>query len=154
MKNRCILIIISALLLFNVECTSSQSNDDEAAIMLERFYVEYNNFWSSDIEFSDLEKKLLSLQKQNCTKKLQSKLKEFYQIHGFDHDLMINDLYTDSLTLKKTLVIKKHATEENSYLVSYLAILEEPSGKSIERDVKIIVNVIKEDGVYKIDEVK
>jgi len=59
-----------------------------------------------------------------------------------DHDVLINDQYTDIQHLK-TLTVTKDKTKINSYIVSYIAPTTNPLNKPIEEKVVIHLTVMK-----------
>jgi hypothetical protein len=125
---------------------------DEAIQMLIEFYTVYNKTWK-EIESPAKEKQLDSLRQKYCTKRLREWLKELGKQWGgfeFAHDVLICDFYTDDL---ESLKVTKDNDSKNVYWVAYTAMDEIPGGKKFNYNIKIQVSVIKEDGVFKIDDI-
>jgi hypothetical protein len=123
--------------------------DNKAAVeMLKKFYIAYNTEWSTD-KFPRLQKRLDSLQNKYCTIWLKKQLKEMTRGEGSDHDLLINDEYTDVPHLK-TLKVVNDLGKPNTYIVSYVDHTMSPAYKPIDKTVVIHVTVVKENGEYKI----
>lgn len=70
-----------------------------------------------------------------------------------DHDIFTNDYGTDDESMK-TLIITKDSTKVNSYIVSYIVNTEDSSNKIIKEKVVVNLSIKKENGSYKINEVK
>ena len=143
-----ILIIIIA----NVSCVNSQSVDDQAIVMLEEFYIQYNSIWTGDDDPSIFKAKIFSLQEKYCSEALLKEVRDLYDEYGFDHDLLINDLYGTSVT-KNTIKIEKVPESENTYVVSYPADISEPSKPDEIAIAKLNVKVTKEGHKYKLHKV-
>jgi hypothetical protein len=147
-----VILLISSTLFFITSC-NAQNNDDLVFSMLKEFYTSYNLLWSKDIQPNDLIKQMNSLQQKYCTKRFQKELKKIFEVHGLDHDVLINDVYTEDIESLKTMSIIKYNTKENTYLVTYNAVVTGIDYKKINQKVQIYVVVVKEDGQYKIDNV-
>jgi len=142
--------LASVLLLTNHNYAHAQNDvaDKQAILMLKDFYTAYNTVWSTTKGFI-LVKKLDSLQRKYCTKKLRLEVKE----DGIDQDPLVGIDYTDVEHLK-TLVITKDPTKENTYIVSYIAHTLSAANKPIDEKVVIHVSVIKEGASFRIASVK
>ncbi len=133
-------------------CNYSQkpAEEQQATEMLRHFYIAQNSIKSIPHDIGKMD----SLQKIYCSKKLQKKLKEQFQLTGLDHDLLTNDYGIDSLGVK-TLSISKDPEKNNNYIVSY-TILDDVVPNLSKKEIKVIINVtiLKEDGVFKVDDIK
>lgn len=155
MKYLLSLFAITILLFPNKACAQSQNENDKIVSMLREFYYSYNAVWGdfTSCPIEEFETKLFSLQQKYCSKKLQSKIKKYYKIYKFDHDLLTNDYGgTEIETFEQSLSIVQDTTKEYSYIVSYMVNIEHPSTPRTEKNI-INLTVVKEDGIYKIDEV-
>lgn len=152
MKSLLSFLIVTIILISSMSYTHAQNNDKGIIEMLRNFYVAYNRVWSSDYDNLILVNKLDSLQQKYCTKGLQQKLKKLYKTDGLDHDVMINDIYTDIESIKSILIIKD-LTKDNSYIISYPASIEDASNNKISATVTIHVIVKKINDLYKIESV-
>lgn len=154
MKNILHFITINLAFMVNVGCAQSQNEDEKIISMLKEFYIAYNSVWEDATTYKreEFENKIFSLQQKYCSNKLQSEIRKYYKIYRLEHDLLTNDFGTDKETLKSTLSIVRDSTKENSYVVSYVINIDYPSKPRKEKNV-IHLTVIKEEGVYKIDEV-
>nr|WP_320038199.1 hypothetical protein [uncultured Bacteroides sp.] len=76
-----------------------------------------------------------------------------FKIHGLDHDILINDVYTEDLKSLKTISVTKDDTMKNCYYVSYIAVVTGMGNKITNEKVQIHLVVIKENGLLKIDNV-
>jgi len=144
------LFVTSAL----VSEAQNSPSDEQAMQMLKAFYIAYNTAWATtklktDQDAHTFIKKLDSLQTKYCTTKLKKELKELFKKEGLDHDLLINDEYTD-VTHLKTLKIVKDPSKANMYTVSYIDHTLSPAYKPIDKTVTVNVTVAKENGTYKI----
>jgi len=146
------ILFISSILLLCSGC-NAQNNDDLIVAMLKEFYTSYNILWSKNIQPDNLIKQKDSLQQKYCTKEFQKELKKIFEVHGLDHDVLINDVYSEYIESLKTMSITKDKTKENTYLVTYDAIVTGIDYKKIIQKVQIFVVVVKEDGAFKIDNV-
>lgn len=133
------------IIINDYSCANAQKNDSDSQSikMLSTFYSEYNSAWSST-KGKILLKRLDSLQRIYCTSKLRN-----LQHKEDEHDLIINDQYTDIKHLK-TLTVKKNTAKPNAFIVSYIAPTRNASNEPIE--VKVVINVVvaKEQGALKI----
>lgn len=127
--------------LIYTSCTFAQTRrevDPKQAIQLiKEFYIAYNTAWSSDVSPKILDQKLDSLQMKYCAVTLIVELKG-----SADHDILINDQYTDVKHLR-TLSVSKDTHKLNSYIVSYIAPTTDASDKLIEERVVIHLTVMK-----------
>lgn len=122
----------------NIFAQARQEVEPKQAIQLiKEFYIAYNTAWSSNVSPKILDQKLDSLQWKYCAITLIVDLKG-----SVDHDILINDQYTDVQHLK-TLSVSKDAHKLNTYTVSYLAPTTNPSDKPIEEKVIIHLTVMK-----------
>jgi hypothetical protein len=135
-----------------IKCTYSQIDygDQRAIEMLRNFYIAQ----STIISFPQDIVKMDSLQMEYCSKKLQEKIKEQFQLTGYDHDLLTNDYGIDSLGAQ-TLSISKKAKRNNTFIVSYTILDDIVPGVS-RKEIKVIfdVTVTMEDGILKVDSIK
>jgi len=155
MKNLLSLFTITIFLVTNTACAQSQNENDKIVSMLREFYLSYNAVWENFTSYTleEFEDKMFSLQQKYCSIKLQNKIKKYYRIYKFDHDLLTNDYGgTDMETFEQTLSIVQDTTKKYSYMVSYIVNIGYPSITRTEKNV-INLTVVKEDGIYKIDEV-
>lgn len=138
----CILFVTT----FEYSYAQNASEDQQAIEMLNLFYTAY-----SPVKFT-LQgwSKMDSLQRRYCTKRLSKKLK----LLKIESDLLTNDFGIDSLGLK-TLSISKYQKAQNIYTVSY-TILDDVIPNVCKKEVKVIINVTvqKENGIFKIDDIK
>jgi len=141
------------ILCFNIYCSQTKNNEKQIIQMLSNFYTAYNKAWSSNLDSESLIKELKVLQEKNCTEKLRNKLNTLFKNHGLDHDIMINDIYTD-MQLIKTMSINKDPKTENGYVVTYNAKTEDPYNKEKIVEVNIHITVLKENDHYLIDSVQ
>jgi hypothetical protein len=146
------LTILLTILMGNASCASSQSADDQAIKMLEEFYIQYNSIWSGDDDPSNFKTKIFSLQEKYCSEELLKEVRVLFDEYGFDHDLLINDLYGNSVT-KKSIKIEKVSESEHRYVVSYPADISEPSKPNETTIVRLNVEVIKEGNSFKLHKV-
>jgi hypothetical protein len=121
----------------NFAQAQNEVESKEAMQMIKEFYIAYNTAWSSNISPKALDQKLDSLKMKYCSITLIIDLKG-----DIDHDVIINDQYTDVQHLK-TLTVSKAPTKLNSYIVSYIAPTTNPSNKPIEEKVVIHLTVMK-----------
>ncbi|MGC9342619.1 MAG: hypothetical protein ACP5E3_07970 [Bacteroidales bacterium] len=152
MKNILHLFIITILLISNINCAQSQNKNEQVIEMLKEFYTAYNKAWENIDDPLTLKNTLVSLQQKYCSEKLQNKLKDFYKMYGLDHDLLLDDVGTDTITLQKTLSVTKDLEKDNSYVVSYIANIEDPD-KTLKKKVTIHLTVVNEKDSFKIDQV-
>jgi membrane carboxypeptidase/penicillin-binding protein len=145
--------LTTIIILISSNFAAAQSDDKLIVSMLREFYTAYNNAWSNTSGYN-LVKKLDSLQQKYCSHSLKNKLKENYKLHGLDHDILINNYYADA-ELLRTLTIKKALNKTDSYIISYVANSEDPFDSNENKiTVILLVTVVKESGVYKINSVK
>lgn len=149
MKNIIIILFLLASTLCNC-CTQAISDDDQAKIMLKEFFGA-----RSTIKFTIKDQdKINSLYKQYCSKKLQKRLNELHLQFGLEHDFLTNDFGIDSLGLK-TLTIEKDQRSNNEFIISYNIVADlVPNVVKKEINATIYMIVIKEEGQYKIDDIK
>jgi hypothetical protein len=164
MKRSLSKIAITFLTLGAIGCASAQNtfNEEQAVKMLTEFYTAYNLAHAtaeSTAKFSPtaasntLIKQLDSLQKKYCTKELRRELSALFMKEGLDHDILINDYYTDANHLN-TLTVLKVPIKKNEFTVSYIAPYTDPRGKPAEMKTVLHVTVVIEDGEYKIKTVR
>lgn len=142
--------IICVIFTCGSSCVHAQNDiaDNQAIQMLKEFYTSYNIAWSIHAAPDVLVKRLDSLQKKYCTIKLRNELKEEFKQDGLDHDLLINDEYTDIEHLK-TLTITKDKTKVNAYVVSYV-VHTTRAYKPVDQKVIIHLTIAKEGDGFKI----
>jgi hypothetical protein len=109
----------------------------QAIQMIKEFYIAYNTAWSANVTPKVLDQKLDELKMKYCAITLIIDLKG-----DLNHDILINDQYTDVQHLK-TLTVSKDETKVNAYIVSYIAPTTSPSDKPIEEKVVIHLTVMK-----------
>ena len=127
-------IIISS----NIFAQSQQEVDPKQAIqMIKDFYIAYNTAWSANVTPKVLDQKLDELKMKYCAITLMIDLKG-----DIDHDVLIDDQYTDPQHLK-TLTVVKNKTKANAYIVSYIAPTTSPYNKPTEEKVVIYLTVMK-----------
>lgn len=145
-----ILIFFSFTTAFECSFSQKPTEEQQAIEMLKQFYIAQSTIKSTPQNIGKMD----SLQKMYCSKKLQKKLKEQFQLTGLDHDLLTNDFGIDSLGLKK-LSISKDPKQNNNYIVSY-TILDDVVPNLTKKEIKVIINVTvqKEDGMLKVDDIK
>ena len=156
MKDVSIIIYVLTLMLFTtLQCSQAQGKEEDIIPMLKQFYVEYNSAWENTENMLKLKDKLISLEKEYCTEELQNKLMKFYKTYGMDHDYFMDDLGTDTLTMRNTIIITKDSSENEAYTVSFLAtIVDDPWSEAYQKKVTIHLTVKKENGSYKIDDIQ
>ena len=147
MKN----LLMFSLLLFLL--SNQEFSDEKAVHMLKIFYTAYNISWSSTKSNYALIKQIDSLRKKYCVIGLYNNLRKQFKIDGLDHDILINDEYTDSRHIK-TITVLKDSPKINSYIVSYIDSTFSPAYKPINKKVILHVMVALEEGQYKIVSVK
>jgi hypothetical protein len=106
--------------------SKSEVDPKQAIQLIKEFYIAYNTAWSSDSTPQELNEKLRDLKLKYCSIALMIDLSD-----DIDHDLLINDQYTDVAHLK-TLTVHKDSGKKNSYTVSYIAPTTDPTNKAIE----------------------
>jgi hypothetical protein len=121
----------------NLARAQDEVDPDQAIQRIKEFYIAYNTAWSANITPKALDEKLDSLKLKYCAIALMIDLKG-----DGDHDVLINDQYTDVEHLK-TLIVSKESAKVNSYMVSYIAPTTNPSNKPIEEKVIIHLTVMK-----------
>lgn len=152
MKNKLMLVIANILILSNISCVRAQDEEKQIVSMLNEFYYAYNSV-CLESGLDVLWVRLDSLHQKYCTKNFRKELNSQYKIHGLDHNILINDVYTEEIESLKSISILKDNTRENTYLVTYNAIVTGIDYKKINQKVQISVVVVKEDGNFKIDNV-
>jgi hypothetical protein len=121
----------------NLARPQNQVDSKQAIQMIREFYIAYNTVWSARLSPQILNQKLDSLKMKYCAITLMVELKG-----DIDHDVLINDQYTDIQHLK-TLTVSKDESKTNSYSVSYTAPTTNPLNKPIEEKVVIHLTVMK-----------
>jgi hypothetical protein len=145
---------LAILMLFNISsCVSSQSNEKQVEAMLKDFYTAYHNAWAKKSTPSLLLNELDSLHQVYCTISLRGELKKLFQEQGLDHDIFTNDYGTDNESME-TMTITKDPNNIESYIISYIVNTEDPSNQIIKKRVSINLFLKKENGTYKINDVK
>lgn len=153
MKKATILSCVMVLLLFTTNA-QSQTDDQKKVTLLKEFYVLYNAAWEKLDDPLLLRKRIVDLQQKYCTSSLQKILNNYYKMYSLEHDLIINDISTDSLTLCNTLSVTKDPTDANIFTVSYLAKIEDPD-KVYNKRVSIKLEVLRiQENLYKINMIK
>ncbi|MFT3740958.1 MAG: hypothetical protein QM786_19585 [Breznakibacter sp.] len=152
MNNAINYLLIFVLFVSAFGCCYSQKPTEEQQVteMLRQFYIAQSAIKSTPNDIGKMD----SLQKLYCSKKLQKKLREQFQLTGLDHDLLTNDYGIDSLGVK-TLSISKDSKQNNGYIVSY-TILDDVVPNLSKKEIKVIINVTiqKEDDMLKVDDIK
>lgn len=145
-------LLISILFATVFECSYSQntSEDQHAIKMLREFYIAQSKIKSTPQDIGKMD----SLQKRYCSKKLQRKLNEQFQLTGLDHDLLTNDYGIDSLGIA-TLSISKDPDRNNNYTISY-TILDDIVPNVSKKEIRVTINVtvIRENNILKVDTVR
>ena len=144
--------LASLFILGCVWCIQSQNHDEQVLKMLNEFYVAHINAWNKTKDPNLLIRKLDSLQQIYCSESLKVGLKKQFKISGLDHDIFTNDYSTDFESLK-SLLITKNPTKSNCFIVTYNVNTFDPTGKSIKKKVVVNLNVVLENGGYKIQNV-
>ncbi|HEY4327012.1 MAG TPA: hypothetical protein VGN20_23700 [Mucilaginibacter sp.] len=121
----------------NFAQAQKEVDSKQAIQVIKQFYIAYNTAWSDNITPEILDQKLDALKMKYCAIALIVDLKG-----DIDHDVLINDQYTDVQHLK-TLTVSKDPVKANSYVVSYIASTTSPSNKPIEEKVIIHLTVMK-----------
>ena len=135
-----------------IGCVHSKDDSDIKIAMLKEFYISYNSIWGSDSDFGIIVRELDSMRQKYCTEKFILELNEEVESHGYDHDILTGDLSADENYLQDISIVKD-SLMKNWYIVSYKATIEANS-KPEKIEVKLQVEVIKEDDKYKINDVK
>ena len=142
-----------AFIMLMSNCGQAQKNTSEKEItaMLKEFYTAYNSVWTTKPALAPdvLDSKLHSLIVRFCTARLADKAKTSLE-DGID--LLTNNLV--SVNSNENLKVEKILTQENEYIVSFVAANSDTLGKLIRQQVTIHVTVVKEGDSYKIDSVK
>jgi len=146
-----IALIIACFLFSNITCVHAQDEEKQIVSMLEEFYVAYNTV-STNSTLNVLKAKLDSLQQRYCSQSFRKELKRQFDIHGLDHDILINDVYTEDIE-NLIISVTKDDKRKNTYYVSYIAVVTGMGGRKTHEKVQIHVTVVKEDGIFKIDNV-
>jgi len=121
----------------NIAQAQSEIEPKQAIQIIKEFYTAYNTAWSANVTPKELDQRLDSLKMKYCSIALMIDLKG-----DIDHDVLINDQYTDVHHLK-TLSVSKDKSKVNSYIVSYIAPTTNPENKPIEEEVVIYLTIIK-----------
>jgi hypothetical protein len=155
MKPRILLIILSAVVVTN-SCVQAQNSsvNNGAEKMIKEFYTKYCNLWKntpSSVPANILHEKIDSLAQNYCTNSIRNEAKSWFED---GHDLFTNDWGIDLESLK-SLSIVKDLTKSNTYSVSYIVESYPVSpDKPVKKQITLQVSVIKENDIYKINEVK
>ena len=152
MKNILYVFVIAVMFTANISCAQSPNKDKQIISMLKEFYIAHNTVWESMRTLSpdEFNNKLDSLQEIYCTKRVIIESKKYHKL-GFD--LLSNNFITSIEKLKSTLKIVRDTTKENTYIVSYIAEIRDPSVPPRDHENIIHLNVVKENESYKIDKV-
>ena len=147
-------ILVGIIILFGSNCVQSQNDDNKIIDMLREFYIKYNSVWMNEsYSIEKFEEQLFSLQKIYCSERMQIELRQYYNIYRFEHDLITNDFGgSDEESFRSTLSISKYKENTNTYIVSYMVLIDHPSAPRKEKNA-IHVKVIQEGENYKIDEI-
>jgi hypothetical protein len=161
MKKNLLLLFI-CIMMINSGCTGNQKSqteesgtisavqanlltEEDAIIqMLIEFYTVYNKTWI-EADVSILKEQLDSLRRKYCTQRFIEEMFDEY----LDYDVLMDFGMEDLESLKVT----KDNSRENTYWVTYIGVSETPWGEKSYYDIKIHLVVVKENGVFKIDEV-
>jgi hypothetical protein len=133
-------------------CVYSQSHEKQVEDMLLQFYTAHQKVWEKKNPSTVLNE-LDSLYQVYCTTNLSLELNKLFQEQGLDHDIFTNDYGMDEESLE-TLAIAKDSSRDHAYLVSYSVNSEDPSNKPLKIEVIIHLSVTKENGNFKISEVR
>ena len=144
--------LFSLFLVGSFGCNEINKDEEQMISMLREFYTAYNVAWTSDINSDILIEKLNSLQQKYCTDSLNNELNIIFQNFGLDHDILINDLYTDIESLKE-MTIKRDVEKENVFIISYPGTIWLSPNKYDRKKVTIHVEVVMKEGQYKINDV-
>lgn len=132
----------------------SQTDDQKKVSLLKEFYVSYNSAWEKIDDPLVLRKRIVALQQKYCTSSLQKILNNYFKIYSLEHDLIIKDLSSDSLTLSKTFSVKKDPTIANIFTVSYMTKIEDPD-RVYYKKVSIKCEVLRiQENIYKVNMLK
>jgi hypothetical protein len=130
----CFVIILAA----NSFVQAQNKVEPKGAVkMIKEFYSAYNTAWSANVTAKALDQSLDDLKMKYCAVMLIVELKG-----DKDHDILINDQFTDVQHLK-TLAVLKDNSKENGYIVSYIAPTTNPLNKPVEEKVTIHLTVMK-----------
>jgi hypothetical protein len=121
----------------NLVHAQNEIDSKQAIQIIKQFYIAYNTAWSANVTSKELDDKLSELKYKYCAVTLWAELEG-----DLDHDILINDQYTDVPHLK-TLTVSKNPKEINSYRVTYIAPTTDPFNKPIEEKVVINLSVMK-----------
>ncbi len=144
-----LLVLVSFTTAIERSYSQSASKGTQAIEMLREFYIAQSKI---NLTIQDIGKKD-SLQKKYCSRKLQEKLKEQFNLTGLDHDLLTKDYGIDSLGLK-TLKITKDPKQRNCYDISYSIyddVIPNITKKEIKVEIKVAVK--KENHILKVDNI-
>jgi len=143
--------ILFFLLFISVTTLSKAQNslsDTQAIHMLREFYTTYMGDFVNATPSSDVEAQLDLLKKKYCTKNLLNKIPKLTEDSDADPLIKAQDSNEDSI---KNLSFKKNLKKPNSYVVSYYYIDDSTKEKEI---TTINVTVVKQNGIFKIDNVQ
>lgn len=154
MKEKILIILFIASVTANSYVNGQNSSlENEAEKMIEEFYIKYCNTWKnmpSSANANVLYEKIDSLMQNYCTKRLQEKSKSWFED---GHDLLTNDWGIDLKSLN-TISVEKDLAKSSSYIVTYFVETYPVSpDKPVKKRITLHVSVIKEEGIYKINEV-
>jgi|GEM_PF-614824 len=143
--------ILFFLLFISVTTLSKAQNslsDTQAIHMLREFYTTYMGDFVNATPSSDVEAQLDLLKKKYCTKNLLNKIPKLTEDSDADPLIKAQDSNEDCV---KNLSFKKNLKKPNSYVVSYYYIDDSTKEKEI---TTINVTVVKQNGIFKIDNVQ
>jgi hypothetical protein len=150
---RIYLILLIGFFTLSIIHAQSPSDDQQAIAMLRKFYISYDSAWVNIENPVTLKTKLLSLQQSHCSTTLQNKINVYYTMYGLDHDLILNDIVTDASTFLNTLNVIKDTTQEYTYKVSFVSNINDP-GDSSQRNISLRVSLVKENNLFKINNIE
>lgn len=148
--------VIGVSVTFMSSCGHSQNRtaEKQAEEMLLQFYSKHFYIWENtpineSVPVNVLGDRLDSLMQIFCTEKLRKEAREaFYNVGA---DWLTNDLVG---SVNESLKVEKIANSGSSYLVSFIALDEDASGKMAKKQVTLRVTLLKNGENYKIDGVK
>lgn len=155
MKEKIFIVVLCCLATCSLGKAHGQSVVDDQIILrdLERFYIEHNTAWSSNLSSKKLIKKLDSLQNIYCSTRYRAKLKRELKLGGLDHDLLTNDLGTDLKHLK-TIKVEKDSKKHAEYIVSFVSPVTNAYNRVADQKIRLHVSMVRESGRYKIAAVR
>ena len=144
MKNLQFTIVILLLMFCNISCSSAQDDQEQVINILDNFYTYYVTEIANSNSIRILDTKLDSLQAKYCTNRFMDKLPDLMeQLGGF----VFIKAQDSHMSILETLSIQKDTLRINGYNVSFTY-----SNNYFNETTVINLNVIKENGEYKIDD--